>query len=84
MDREQIDKVLDLTKDQVERKFGKGSLMRLGEQANIGSMPAIPTGSLALDAALGADGSSRSTDPNPAARPRSRCRSSPRPSGSAV
>ena len=53
MEREQMDKVLDLTKEQVERKFGKGSLMRLGEQANIGAMPAIPTGSLALDAALG-------------------------------
>ena len=56
MDREQVDKVLELTKEQVERKFGKGSLMRLGEHANIGSMPAIPTGSLALDAALGIGG----------------------------
>jgi recombination protein RecA len=56
MEREQIDKVLDLTKEQVERKFGKGSLMRLGEHANIGQMPAIPTGSLALDAALGIGG----------------------------
>jgi recombination protein RecA len=56
MEREQIDKVLELTKEQVERKFGKGSLMRLGEQANIGAMPAIPTGSLALDAALGIGG----------------------------
>jgi len=56
MEREQMDKVLDLTKEQVERKFGKGSLMRLGEHANIGTMPAIPTGSLALDAALGIGG----------------------------
>lgn len=56
MDREQVEKVLELTKEQVERKFGKGSLMRLGEHANIGSMPAIPTGSLALDAALGIGG----------------------------
>jgi recombination protein RecA len=56
MDREQIDKVLDITKEQVEKKFGKGSLMRLGEHANIGTMPAIPTGSLALDAALGIGG----------------------------
>jgi recombination protein RecA len=56
MDREQVDKVLELTKEQVERKFGKGSLMRLGEHANIGAMPAIPTGSLALDAALGIGG----------------------------
>src|SRR5512133_4120140 len=56
MEREQVEKVLELTKEQVERKFGKGSLMRLGEHANIGSMPAIPTGSLALDAALGIGG----------------------------
>ena len=56
MEREKVDKILDLTKEQVERKFGKGSLMRLGEHANIGSMPAIPTGSLALDAALGIGG----------------------------
>jgi recombination protein RecA len=56
MDREQMDKVLELTKEQVEKKFGKGSLMRLGDHANIGSMPAIPTGSLALDAALGIGG----------------------------
>src|SRR5664280_1982082 len=56
MEREQVDKVLEITKEQVERKFGKGSLMRLGEHANIGAMPAIPTGSLALDAALGIGG----------------------------
>jgi len=56
MEREKIDKILDLTKEQVERKFGKGSLMRLGEHANIGSMPSIPTGSIALDAALGIGG----------------------------
>jgi recombination protein RecA len=56
MEREQVDKVLEITKEQIERKFGKGSLMRLGEHANIGAMPAIPTGSLALDAALGIGG----------------------------
>ena len=56
VEREKIDKVLELTKEQVERKFGKGSLMRLGDRANIGSMPAIPTGALALDAALGIGG----------------------------
>src|SRR5476651_1496294 len=56
MDREQVDKVLEITKEQVERKFGKGSLMRLGDHANIGSMPAISTGALALDAALGIGG----------------------------
>ncbi len=55
-ERDKIDKVLEITKEQVERKFGKGSLMRLGDHANIGSMPAISTGALALDAALGIGG----------------------------
>ncbi len=56
MEREQVDKVLELTKEQVERKFGKGSLMRLGEHTTIGQMGVVPTGSLALDAALGIGG----------------------------
>jgi hypothetical protein len=30
-ERDKIDKVLEITKEQVERKFGKGSLMRLGD-----------------------------------------------------
>jgi recombination protein RecA len=55
-DREKADKVLDLTKEQIERKFGKGSLMKLGEHAEAAKIPAIPTGSLALDAALGVGG----------------------------
>ena len=49
-------KVLDLTREQIERKFGKGSLMRLGEGAATQQVASIPTGSLALDAALGIGG----------------------------
>ena len=37
----------------VEKKFGKGSLMKLGVNAATDQVAAIPTGSLALDAALG-------------------------------
>ena len=55
MEREK-EKVLDLTREQIERKFGKGSLMRLGEHAALQVIDAIPTGSLALDAALGIGG----------------------------
>jgi recombination protein RecA len=55
MEREK-EKVLDLTREQIERKFGKGSLMRLGEHAALQTIDAIPTGSLALDAALGIGG----------------------------
>jgi recombination protein RecA len=55
MEREK-EKVLDLTREQIERKFGKGSLMRLGEDAVLRTIESIPTGSLALDAALGIGG----------------------------
>jgi len=53
MDR---DKVIELTKDQIERKFGKGSLMRLGENPTKMDVAVIPTGALALDIALGIGG----------------------------
>ncbi len=56
VERDKVDKVLELTKEQIDRKFGKGSLMRVGEHADQASVPAIPTGSLALDAALGIGG----------------------------
>lgn len=50
------EKVLDITREQIERKFGKGSLMRLGEHALTVGIQGIPTGSMALDAALGIGG----------------------------
>ncbi len=50
------EKVLDLTREQIDRKFGKGSLMRLGEHDSMVKIPAIPTGALSLDAALGIGG----------------------------
>ena len=55
MDREK-QRMLDVTREAIERKFGKGSLMKLGEHAAVAQLPAIPTGSLALDAALGIGG----------------------------
>ena len=49
-------KALDATLSQIERQFGKGSVMRLGD-AEIGAeIPAISTGSLGLDIALGIGG----------------------------
>ena len=48
-------KILDVTRESIDRKFGKGSLMRLGDH-DISAISAIPTGSLALDAALGIGG----------------------------
>jgi recombination protein RecA len=53
LDRE---KVLDLAKEQIERKYGKGSLMRLGEHPTRMDVEVIPTGALALDLALGVGG----------------------------
>jgi recombination protein RecA len=40
---------------QIEKQYGKGAIMRLGEQAHVG-VAAIPTGALALDIALGIGG----------------------------
>jgi len=48
-------KALDLTVKQIEKQFGKGAIMRLGESPVV-AIDAIPTGSLALDAALGIGG----------------------------
>jgi len=48
-------KALESAISQIERQFGKGSVMRLGEQAHV-DVDVIPSGSLALDAALGVGG----------------------------
>ncbi len=50
------DKALDSAFTQINRQFGKGSIMRLGEGPMVESMPSIPTGSISLDAALGIGG----------------------------
>ena len=48
-------KALDTALHQIEKNFGKGSVMRLGDRPEM-NVDAIPTGSLALDAALGIGG----------------------------
>lgn len=50
------EKVADLAVTQIERQFGKGSIMRLGTGAIISDIPTISTGSLGLDIALGVGG----------------------------
>jgi len=50
------DKALELAIGQIEKRFGKGSIMKLGESAGLPHVSAIPTGSLALDLALGIGG----------------------------
>lgn len=56
-DRERLDrqKVLEVTLSQIEKQFGKGSIMRLGQETKF-DIPTISTGSLALDLALGVGG----------------------------
>jgi len=49
-------KAVELAITQIERQFGKGSIMRLGGSEAIADIPAIPTGSLSLDMALGIGG----------------------------
>jgi len=46
-----------LAMDQIEKQYGKGSIMRLGERAKqLGEIDTVPTGSIALDLALGVGG----------------------------
>ena len=52
MDRDKT-KMLKLTTEQIEHKFGKGSIMKLGEGGPQPEIGFIPTGALPLDAALG-------------------------------
>ena len=50
------EKAVELAVEQIERQFGKGSIMRLGQTSINISADAIPTGSLSLDLALGIGG----------------------------
>ncbi len=54
--RERREKALDMAFNQINRQFGKGSIMRLGEGPGVEAIPAISTGSVSLDAALGCGG----------------------------
>lgn len=49
-------KAVDLAITQIERQFGKGSIMKLGGGDQVADVPAISTGSLSLDIALGTFG----------------------------
>ncbi len=54
MNKEKL-KALQLTMDKIEKSYGKGSIMRMGDRA-VEDVPAIPSGSLSLDIALGVGG----------------------------
>jgi recombination protein RecA len=50
------DKAIELALTQIEKQFGKGAIMRLGNDEPLPDIAAIPTGSLSLDMALGVGG----------------------------
>ena len=49
-------KALEMAITQIEKNFGKGSIMRLGEESTVEGIHVIPTGSLTLDIATGIGG----------------------------
>lgn len=53
---EERDKQLDITTAEIEKRFGKGSIMKYGDLGPDLEVEAIPTGALSLDAALGIGG----------------------------
>jgi recombination protein RecA len=52
-------KALDLAVGQIEKQFGKGSIMRLGQKGGIAPVEAITTGAISIDYALGIGGMPR-------------------------
>jgi recombination protein RecA len=50
------ERALDLAVSQIEKQFGKGAIMKLGEDAIVRDIPTISTGSLSVDLALGIGG----------------------------
>ncbi|MBP5775702.1 MAG: DNA recombination/repair protein RecA, partial [Clostridiales bacterium] len=54
-DQSERKKALDAAMAQIEKQFGQGAVMRLGDQTHI-DLETIPTGALTLDIALGIGG----------------------------
>ena len=56
MEKDERLKALDAALGQIERQFGKGAVMKLGDPSVQMNVETIPTGSLSLDLALGLGG----------------------------
>jgi len=56
MDEKERQRAIALTVGQIEKQFGKGSIVRLGSHEAVGPIQAISSGSISLDAALGVGG----------------------------
>ena len=57
-------KALQLTMDRLDKTYGKGTVMKLGDEA-VEKVDVIPSGSLTLDLALGIGGCLLYTSPSP-------------------
>src|SRR5215216_2159610 len=55
-DQKERNKAIDIAVGQIEKQFGKGSIMRLGQRNSVGPIPSISTGSISIDYALGIGG----------------------------
>jgi recombination protein RecA len=58
-ERSERNKAIDLALTQIEKQFGKGSIMRLGTKSALVPVEVIPTGAISFDAALGVGGMPR-------------------------
>ncbi len=58
-DQKERNKALDIAVGQIEKQFGKGSIMRLGQKGVIAPVESISTGSISIDYALGIGGMPR-------------------------
>ena len=55
-DQKERNKALDIAVGQIEKQFGKGSIMRMGQRGAVQPMEFIPTGAISIDYALGIGG----------------------------
>jgi recombination protein RecA len=58
-ERNERTRALDVAVGQIEKQFGKGSIMRLGQRGSVTAVDSIPTGAISLDFALGIGGMPR-------------------------
>jgi recombination protein RecA len=58
-DQKERNKALDIAVGQIEKQFGKGAIMRLGQRGAIGPVDVISTGAISIDYALGIGGMPR-------------------------
>ena len=55
-DNKERARAIEMAMGQIEKQFGKGSIMRLGQKDAVAVIASIPTGSISIDYALGVGG----------------------------